>query len=108
MRAGQLRHEITIQSPTVSRGATFADPQSEWADFAVVAARVQPLTGREFFLNREVHAEVDHRITIRYLAGCDSKKRVLFGARIFQIASVLDLEERHLEMHLMCREVLSG
>lgn len=108
MRAGLMRHRITLQQSTPTRGGTFSDPQEAWSAFATVWARVAPLSGREFFQNREVHGEVDHRITIRYLVGVTSKMRVQLGARIFQIESVIDLEERHVEQQLMCREVFSG
>jgi len=37
-------------------------------------------------------------------AGHHPKMRVLFGARLYLIDSIIDPEERHIEMQVMCQE----
>lgn len=105
MRAGALRHLVTIQSVTdtpsaSSRGGLTAT----WADVADVRASIEPLTGRERFAAQVVDAEVSHRIRMRHRAGVVPKMRVKFGTRLFDIRAVLNVEERNRELELLATE----
>lgn len=102
--ASRLRHRITIQQ--LIRTDDGAGGKTEvWTTFASVFAGVEPLHGRERYLQQQVQSEVTHRIPMRYRAGVTPAMRVLFEGRIFRIDSVIDIEERHTEMQLMCQEV---
>lgn len=107
MQAGKLRHRVTIQQKTTTQ-----DPEGmtteTWTNVATVWAAVEPLKGREYFQAQAVNAEVTTRVRIRYRAGIIPTMRVLFGARKFDILAVIDQEERHQELQLMCREVVAG
>jgi SPP1 family predicted phage head-tail adaptor len=105
MRAGKLKHPIIIQEVTETQSETGA-PAETWSTFAEVWAAIEPLRGREFFASKQIQAEVTTRIRIRYLEGITPKMRVLWGERIYLIDAIIDLEERHREMQLMCREVI--
>lgn len=101
MRAGRLRHYITIQTVTITN-----DVES-WADtHANVPASIEPLRGREFWESQTVSAETAYRVTIRYRSGVLPTMRVKWGTRIFRINAVLNIEERNRELHLMCVEVV--
>ena len=105
MKAGTLRHLLTIEYQRSDQGETgevHADPK--WYRFAKVWGRVAPLTGRELFNAQQVQPDVNTKIELRYLSGLTSAMRVNYDGRIIHIASVLDIEERHAEMHLMCIE----
>ena len=103
MRAGKLRRQLEIQQAVESRDTTGA-VVTTWGTFATVHGSVEPLRGREFWAAREMQAEVDTRIRIRYLEGVTPKMQVLDGSRKFLIYSVIDPESRHQEMQLMARE----
>jgi len=105
MRIGRLRHRVIIQQVAESQDSTGA-PLETWGTFAEVWAGVEPLRGREFFASKQIQADVTTRIRIRYLAGVTPKMRVLWGSRVYLIDSVIDPEERHVEMQLMARELL--
>ena len=106
MQAGNLRHRVTIQQVTETRDDMGGVTQT-WSTFAAnLHAEIAPLSGRELLLARQVNAETTHRIRLRYRAGITPKMRVLFGSRIFAIESVLDTEERGIEVVLLCREAL--
>lgn len=106
MRAGELRHRITIQQLIETRNELGEIIEQSWQDFATVWAAVEPLNGREYFNSQQINAEITTRIRIRYRAGIKPNMRVVYGERIFDIQSVIDIEERHAEMHLMCKEVV--
>ena len=103
MKIGKLRHKITIQEYSATRDSFGAQIEG-WNDKASVFASVTPICGKEYFASQQLNAEVTTKITIRYLAGITPKMRVMFGNRIFDILSVLNFEERNIELNLMCKE----
>lgn len=106
MRAGKLRHRVTIQSASETQpDSNMGQPVESWSDFATVWAHVEPLHGRERMVAQERTAELDTRITIRYLSGVLAKMRVIYGSHTYDILAVINLDERDREMQLMCKEV---
>jgi SPP1 family predicted phage head-tail adaptor len=103
---GRLRHRIEIQI-SVDTNDSFGQPIPAWAVlFGNVKAFVEPLSGQELFDARQLHAEVTHRIIVRYLAGITPKHRIVFGVRVFDILSPINLEERGLFLEIMTKERL--
>lgn len=103
--AGRLHHRVTIQEHVTGQDE-FGQPIDTWADVATVWAAVEPLRGREYFAAQQVNAEVTARIRTRYRKGVRPSMRVLYDGRLYDILSVIDPEERHQELQLMCREVV--
>ena len=102
MKAGDLRHRITIQQ--LAEGENdMGDIVQVWTDFATVWASVEPLTGREYLSAQQVSAETSGRIRMRYRAGVMATMRVLFGGRTYRILSVINPEERNIELELMTK-----
>lgn len=104
MRAGQLRHRVTIQAQTTTQDE-YGQPVQTWSDVATVWASVEDLSGREFFAAQQIAAEVTTRVTIRYRAGIEPDMRVIAGGRTLDIRSVQDPDGRRRQLVLMCREV---
>ena len=107
MQAGKLRHRIKILKAVDQRGATFGEAKLAYETVAIVRAAVIPLAGKEFWGAAQTEAGISHRIEIRYLPGITPKHRIEFNGRIFEIVSVLNLEERNREIHLMCWEKIA-
>jgi len=105
MRGGKLRHQIVIQQTTESRNAV-GEVDDTWSTFATVRASVEPLQGRESFVLSQSLAEMTIRFRIRYLDGVTPKMRISYDSRLFDIESVVHVNERGREMHLLSREVL--
>lgn len=104
MRAGKLRHIVTIQAlpddPVTNDAGQLV---SDWTDFATnVWAAVEPLIGRELFTAQQVNSEVTSQIRMRYIAGMDTRKRVVFEGVHYNVLSVIDPELRHIELQLLC------
>lgn len=106
--AGILRHRITIEQYTVTGRNVIGGEVKEWVPVATVWAAVEPIRGREFFAAHQVNAEVTTRIRIRYLPGVAPTMRVQFGNRTYDIRTVIDVDERHLELQLMCVEKVTA
>lgn len=106
MRAGRLRHRVTIESRSSSLDAAGQQLRS-WSTFGTVYAGIRPLSGREGVLAEAVQSAVTHEVTIRYLSGVNATMRVNFGGRYFAIHAVRNTDERNREMVLDCVEGLA-
>lgn len=107
MRAGQLRQRVTIQQGTAAKDE-YGEDILTWSTFATVWARVEPLKGDEFLAARQAAAVamLDTRITIRYVSGVTPEMRVSYDGNLYNIEAVIDPDERHIEMQLMCKRII--
>jgi SPP1 family predicted phage head-tail adaptor len=76
MRSGKLRHRVVIKKPVETQN-TFGEPEVRWQDFATVWAAIEPLRGREYFAAKQINAEVEANVTIRYLEGMSAKMKII-------------------------------
>ena len=67
MRAGALRHRVTLKTKSVSRD-TFGEEDVTWTTTATVWGSVEPLRGREYMEAKQGQADVSHRVIVRYRA----------------------------------------
>lgn len=86
MRAGQLRHRITLQRPVATQDE-WGDPSPSWEDVATVAASIESISGREFFSAQQVQADVTTRITIRWRNGIEPAMRITHATAAQQAMS---------------------
>ena len=103
MRAGQLRHQVIIQTPTETNDAQ-GQPVKSWGTFATVHANVLPVRGREFFDAQQINAETTTKFVIRYLAGITQKMRISYDSKFYNIQSIINVGERDRMIELMCSE----
>jgi len=104
MRIGELRHRVTLRKKEIAEDAL--KQQSEvWTDIATVWARIEPLSGREYFAARQENAEVTAKITIRYRKDVTPDMRAVSEGRVFDVLSMINPEERNISLVLMCKEV---
>jgi len=106
LRAGRLRHRITIQSV----GSTlddYGDLSNSWTTLATVWASITPVSGTEADIASELTGISTHSIKIRYRSGVTSQNRIVFGSRTFQIESIKDWNEYKAGkcLELFCKEV---
>ena len=106
MNSGQLRHRIIIQVATEVQAATTGEVTKTWATWQTVWASIEPISGREYWQAQQTHAELTHKLRIRYLPSLTVRHRVLFGTRVLEINAVQNLDERNIEMVLLCREAV--
>ena len=87
MRAGNLRHLVTIQKLTTTRDS-FGEPVESWTTFATVHAAVEPLSGREYWQAQQIAAETSLRVRIRYLAGLRPTMRIRHGRDVRAVGTI--------------------
>ncbi len=103
---GEMRQRIALQAKTVTKSEGIL--QESWTTVAKLWAAVADISGREYFQAQAVQSEVTTRIKIRYRTGITPSMRVLYDSRVFAILSVIDKDERHRVIELMCKEVTEG
>lgn len=109
MRAGRMRHQVVLQSPTGSRDSV-GERTTTWTDVATVWANIRPLTGREQFLASQREASTSHIVEIRYstdVSTIDASWRVKYGTRLLVLdGDPINVEERGIQLNLPCVEGL--
>lgn len=104
MRAGKLRHRITIQLK-VQTTAAMGTKVVSWATFLdKVPAEFEPLRGREFVAAHQDQSELTAVFRIRFRSDITSDMRVLFGGEPFDIVGQpIDWKGRRQMLELMCK-----
>jgi len=105
MQAGKLRTRIEVQQNTTTTNDV-GETVSSWETVKTRWASIIPLTGREYMLAVFAQADISHTIQMRYFPDIDQSYRLKYGTRIFEIASVLNLNERNKTLHLQCKELV--
>ena len=90
MNTGALRHLVTLDTPNGSNGYTPLTPPDWWC------------------AQNSLGPDLGVLLTGRFHPGINTATRVHFGnGRIFQVDSVVNREERDVELVLACREVFT-
>lgn len=89
IRAGKLRHQVTLQERKTTRDPDTGDVIVAWADVATVWASVEPLSARDFIAAGVNQSQVTARITIRYRENISADMRILHRTKIYNIEGVL-------------------
>jgi SPP1 family predicted phage head-tail adaptor len=103
---GELRHKITFQRYDKEHQNDYGEPEPIWVDVMTISAAIYPLSGREFFSAEKENSEVTHKINIRYVKGLSPSMQIMFGDRLFSIISIINFQERNVELQIMCKELI--
>ncbi len=105
MISGKLNKMITIQSAVETQSA-IGEVTTTWQLMATVWAGITPLVGAELYRLKSVDAKISVKVRIRYIAGISTKMRLLYGSRVLNILSIVNIREKDKEIVLMCEEIL--
>ncbi|MEN6474134.1 MAG: phage head closure protein, partial [Syntrophaceae bacterium] len=67
-----------------------------------VCSEKRDLSSRELFQASQVYADVTTMFRIRYRAGLNTKMRIYYDGRYYNIRSIIDPSDRRRELHIMC------
>lgn len=105
MRAGTLRHRVTLQVRAPSQDAE-GQPDGAWGNVATVWAAVEDISTRELVRGGIESGQATTRITCRYRTDITSGMRAVHGDRTFEIIGPpIDREGRTRELEILCREI---
>lgn len=107
MKAGKLRHRVDIQKQTLVSDGAGGSTRTGWTNVdggEGVWCEVRPVSAREMFMADKHAQQVTHVIRARHSADFDTKHRLKFGSRYFNIVGLRNVEERDRELELICKE----
>ncbi len=105
MRAGQLRHRVTIQTMNSTSDGMGGFAVS-WTNSKTVYAAIWPLSGKERLVAQQVGSETNYRIRIRYTENVTPANRLKLGdtTTYFDIQQVINPDLKNVYLEMMCRE----
>ena len=111
LRAGTLRHRITLQRRSTSVDS-FGAQSTSWVTAARVWASIEPSGGKELMAAQAMAIDQPATITIRWQPMFADPKtvaalRIIYGTRIFNIHSSNNPEARNRVLTLLCSEGLN-
>lgn len=109
--AGELRHQVVIQSPASDDGDTFGRSvvPTDWSTLRTAMAAIYTAGGKEASMASQIVSDVSHVVKVRWTADVvKAGNRVVFGSRFFTIQYVENVLERNRVLLLYCQEVNGG
>lgn len=106
MDIGGLNRRVDILQLIEERDK-FGGVVGEWRSVARVWAKIEPISGTEYYQAQQVNAETTTRITIRYRAEINVMHRIQYGAKLYEIIGVSDSETGHRMIILNCKEMVN-
>jgi SPP1 family predicted phage head-tail adaptor len=103
IRAGRLRHRLTLQRKTETRTST-GDVTIAWVTDSTVWGAIEPLSGKEYIAASQTQNEAEVKILIRYHATIADTWRVVNDGKAYSIHAILNADERNNAMTLMCSQ----
>ncbi|MDM1545519.1 phage head closure protein [Ignatzschineria indica] len=95
LKAGSLRHRITIEEPIIEEGAF---QKQSWRVYREnVPAKVTFLSAKELVASGAELSEVKARIQVRYDKNINAKMRVKFRDKLYEIEGVMPDNESGLQ-----------
>ena len=105
MNIGKMRHRVEILRLNETKDS-FGAEIGQWIPFKSVWADIQTKTGNEHMADRQVKAEINTEITIRYTSDVTSKNRIKHNESIYEILSATNEDMRYTTLKLNCKEVI--
>ena len=106
MQAGRMNKRVKISKSVIGSPAVdeLGQQNIEWEEVATVWGAVEPLSGREFWAQQQVQSEITVKIGIRYRNDVEAGMKAEYGGKIYMIKNIIDPQEYHQELQLMCSE----
>lgn len=108
MKFRQLKHRVTIQKSNLTGDGmgggthTWSDVATTWGNVTTSSPsntlNVEEWTSDQFRTTRY------YMVILRYCDGITTDMRLLHRNRVLDILSIIDINERNLEIRLYCRE----
>ena len=102
--AGNLEHKCSILKPTRTASRMGTPDVTFVIEVAEIWASIEPMSGRELFQAQQANADVSHKITTHFCSGLNSKMRIEYGTRKFNIEWIENPGNRNERLVFYCVE----
>lgn len=100
---GKMRHQVEIQRP-VDTVDTGGGSGRAWSTVSTRWANIKPTSGTETYRQGQVQEALTHEIIIRHTDSIGTNYRVKYGARVFNIKHLRNIDERNRYIIMKCDE----
>lgn len=106
MRAGELRHRLTIRRAATTDDGRGGQTITGWPDVTTVWGSVEAIGAREFLQAGAMQNAATSLVRMRYTANLTVKDRLYWADRslVFEIVALRDLDGRARMLELECIE----
>lgn len=98
-------HQIVLQIKFITQDAELT-PIETWQTWRTLWAQPLPKTGREYYKFAVTDSEITEIFKVRYIGGITPHQRILFRCKYYEILSVINVEEKNIELVLTCKAVI--
>ncbi|TWT64242.1 phage head closure protein [Rubinisphaera italica] len=109
MASGKYRNRITIERVTREQNE-YGESVESWSTLMTLQAAVIPVSAKETIENQQQKEQITHTIYVRYssdIADLNTDDRVLFGTKILNLSSVINVGGRNREYQCTAIEVVN-
>lgn len=104
---GDLNRRCELQRNEANEQRPDGSPVTpNWVTYDVVWVKLEPFNGRERWEADRQRADVTHRVELRYRSDVRPQHRLRRGTRVFEITSVVDVQDAHVKLELLCVETV--
>jgi SPP1 family predicted phage head-tail adaptor len=105
MDSGILRYWATYQTPVRSED-TYGDVVATHIDAFSIYISLDPIRANEVIKNRSEQMNATHKIRCRYSSLINSSGRFVYQGRSFDIFSVINPNNKNVELEILVNEVV--
>ena len=105
MNPGVKTHQILLQIKTITQD-TEGNATETWNSWRTVWCQPLPKDGREYYRFSVNNSEITEVFRIDYIAGVNAHQQIQFKNKSFEIISVVDQDERNMELFITCKAVV--
>ena len=99
---GRLKSRIVVYRKKTITTSIGSDKEI-YAIYKTIYAEIRPLRGKEYLESVQLEHKITYKITIRF-TDINETDYIGYQGKIFDIESVIDVENRHWDIELMCVE----
>ncbi len=101
---GRFNRRIEFLSPPVTKN-DYGELTGEWELYKSVMASKEPILGKELFAALTNDTRIEVKFRARYTRGVTDVMRIRQGNEVYEIISVIDVDDMHKELLCYCKLV---
>ena len=100
--SAQMNSLVTFQTKTITGKGI--DRTEAWADSFKEWVFIRPISASEIIKSSREQMTTSHRIKMNYRTGIKAAMRILSGSRVFEIESVINIDEADRVIEILATE----
>lgn len=106
MNIGKLNRKVEILTFVWNRDS-YGGQEGKWVTTDIKWAKIEPVSGTEYYTSQQVSAETIVKITLRFTTSVTVLNRIRYGTSVYEIIGVSDDKMSHKATILDCKEIVN-